>query len=139
MCSKSIIGFSLIQECAAGLYKMKINNLLEEEKITKLQKGESRSMSQLCEFEKGIYFCMSLGMKVSFPQFLHIPSFQLFHKGFITIAQCNSLTQETMIRKNPPTPPPPNTWASTNDNLFQSNFSAWSSREAILGIFSQPP
>ena len=27
----------------------------------------------------------------------------------------------------------PHTWASSHDNLFQSNFSAWSSREAILG------
>ena len=27
----------------------------------------------------------------------------------------------------------PHTWASSNDNLFQSNFSAWSSCEAILG------
>lgn len=76
------VGFSLnlcIQECAAGLYKMKINKLLEEEKITKLQKGESRSMSQLCKFEKGKYFCTFFGRKVSFPQFLHIPSFQLFY------------------------------------------------------------
>ena len=29
--------------------------------------------------------------------------------------------------------PIPHTWASSNDNLFQSNFSAWSGREAILG------
>ena len=29
--------------------------------------------------------------------------------------------------------PIPHTWVSSNDNLFQSNFSAWSSREAILG------
>ena len=27
----------------------------------------------------------------------------------------------------------PHTWASSHDNLFQSNFSAWSSDEAILG------
>ena len=27
----------------------------------------------------------------------------------------------------------PHTWASSHDNLFQSNFSAWSSRKAILG------
>ena len=27
----------------------------------------------------------------------------------------------------------PHTWASSNDNLFQSNFSAWSDCEAILG------
>ena len=26
----------------------------------------------------------------------------------------------------------PHTWASSNDNLFQSNFSAWSNCEAIL-------
>ena len=29
--------------------------------------------------------------------------------------------------------PIPHTWASSHDNLFQSNFSAWASREAILG------
>ena len=29
--------------------------------------------------------------------------------------------------------PIPHTWVSSNDNLFQSNFSARSSREAILG------
>ena len=29
--------------------------------------------------------------------------------------------------------PIPHTWASSNDNLFQSNFSALSNREAILG------
>ena len=29
--------------------------------------------------------------------------------------------------------PIPHTWASSHDNLFQSTFSAWSSREAILG------
>ena len=27
----------------------------------------------------------------------------------------------------------PHTWASSDDNLFQSNFSAWSNCEAILG------
>ena len=27
----------------------------------------------------------------------------------------------------------PHTWASSNDNRFQSNFSAWSNCEAILG------
>ena len=33
----------------------------------------------------------------------------------------------------------PHTWASSHDNLFQSNFSAWSSREAILGTISDLP
>ena len=28
---------------------------------------------------------------------------------------------------------PPLIWVSSNDNLFQSNFSAWSNCEAILG------
>jgi len=59
---------------------MKNNNSLEEEKITELQKGESRGMSQLCESEKEKKFCKSIGRKVpGFPEFLHIPSNQLFH------------------------------------------------------------
>lgn len=44
-------------------------------------------MAYLCKFEKGKHFCMSLGRKVSFPQYLHIPSFQLFHSNRI----CNSV------------------------------------------------
>ena len=41
----------------------------------------------------------------------------------------DGLEQETMRVREPI----PHTWAPSNDNLFQSNLSAWSNCEAILG------
>ena len=45
-----------------------------------------------------------------------------------TVPTCHICTRDHDLRE-----PIPHTWVSSNDNLFQSNFSAWSSREAILG------
>ena len=44
------------------------------------------------------------------------------------LMEMNPSRQETMILREHI----PHTWASSNDNLFQSNFSVWSNCEAIL-------
>ena len=44
----------------------------------------------------------------------------------VQLLEGDKRAQETMINISL-------TWASSNDNLFQSNFSAWSNCEAILG------
>ena len=87
---------------------------------------------------------MSIYRDFSVPYYVNLQRFCRYFmlprlRRFTEILWCPDYVNLQRSRDHDLREPIPHTWASSNDNLFQSNFSTWSSREAILGTTSDWP